>query len=133
MIHETTLRVRYSETDAMGLANNANYLSYFEVGRVEWMRASGISYRDLENEGIGFVVVEAHLIYKRAVRFDDELTLRIRLAESGKASLRFEYEMLRDGEAISSGYTRHGCIDIATGKARRLPADFLARVPQLRA
>ncbi len=133
MIHETKLRVRYSETDAMGLANNANYLSYFEVGRVEWMRASGISYRDLENEGIGLVVVEAHLIYKRAARFDDELTLHTRLAESGKASLRFEYEMLRDGEGISSGYTRHGCIDISTGKARRLPTDFLARVPQLRA
>lgn len=133
MIHSTKLRVRYSETDAMGLANNANYLSYFEVGRVEWMRASGISYRDLELEGIGLVVVEAYLFYKRAARFDDELTLRTRLGETKRASLRFEYEMLRGEEEISSGYTRHGCIDIATGKARRLPADFLARASQVRA
>ena len=130
MIHETKLRVRYSETDAMGLANNANYLSYFEVGRVEWMRASGISYRDLENEGIGLVVVEAHLIYKRAARFDDELTLRTRLAELSRASLRFEYALLRDGEVLATGYTRHGCVELASGRPSRLPGDLAARLQE---
>ena len=117
----------------MGLANNANYLSYFEVGRVEWMRASGISYRNLENEGIGLVVVEAHLIYKRAARFDDELTLRTELTELQRATLRFEYAVLRGEEEVATGYTRHGCIDIASGRARRLPQEFLALVPGARA
>ncbi len=133
MIHETTLRVRYGETDAQRIANNANYLSYFEVGRVEWMRAMGFSYRELEERGMGFVVVEARLFYKRAARFDDELTVRTQLAEPKRATLRFEYAVLRGEEEVASGYTRHGCIDIATGKARRLPEGFLARVSEVRA
>ena len=80
-MHETRLRVRYSETDAQGIVNNANYLSYFEVGRVEWLRAAGLSYKELEERGYGFVVVEVRAFYKRAARFDDELGLRTRLAE----------------------------------------------------
>ena len=129
MIHETRLRVRYGETDAQRISNNANYLSYFEVGRVEWLRAIGFSYRELEERGYGFVVVEARLFYKKAAFFDDELTLQTRLADLNRASLRFEYRVLRDGEEISTGYTRHGCIEISSGKPRRLPGDFLALVP----
>ena len=130
MIHEARLRVRYGETDAQRIANNANYLSYFEVGRVEWLRAIGFSYRELEDRGLGFVVVEARIFDQRAARFEEEVTLRTRLAELGRASLRFEYAVLRDGAEIATGYTRHGCINIPTGESRRLPADFLARVSQ---
>ncbi len=101
--------------------NNASYLSYFEVGRVEWLRAAGFSYRELEEQGYGFVVVEARLFYKKAARFDDELTLRVDLAELKRASLRFEYTVLRDGEVVSTGYTRHGCIHIPTGRPSRVP------------
>ncbi len=64
LVHETKLRVRYSETDAQRVVNNANYLSYFEVGRVEWLRAAGLSYKELEKQGYGFVVIEAHAYYK---------------------------------------------------------------------
>lgn len=126
MIHETTLRVRYSETDAQGIVNNASYLSYFEVGRVEWLRNAGLSYRELEGRGYGFVVVEARLFYRRAARFDDELTLRTKLAELNRASLRFEYEVLRDGEVVTTGYTRHGCIELASGRPGRLPPELLS-------
>ncbi|MCA1687658.1 MAG: acyl-CoA thioesterase, partial [Actinobacteria bacterium] len=87
VVHETKLRVRYSETDAQGVVNNANYLSYFEVGRVEWLRAAGFSYRELEKEGYSIVVVEALVRYRKAAFFDDELTLRTELAEMGRASL----------------------------------------------
>jgi acyl-CoA thioester hydrolase len=132
VIHETIFRVRYGETDAQRIANNANYLSYFEVGRVEWLRAIGFSYRELEDRGLGFVVVEARLFFKRPARFDDELTLRTVLAELGRASLRFEYAVLRDGAEIATGYTRHGCVDLATGRTRRLPAGFLSRVSEAR-
>ena len=126
--HETKLRVRYGETDAQGIVNNSNYLSYFEVGRVEWLRAVGLSYREMERAGYGFVVVEAHALFKRAARFDDSLTLRTTLADFGKASFWFEYEVLRDGETVATGRTRHGCIEIATGRPSRVPGEFVARL-----
>lgn len=106
--------------------NNASYLSYFEVGRVEWLRSAGVSYRELEERGYGFVVVEARLFYKKAARFDDELTLRVELAELNKASLRFEYTVLRGGEVVSTGYTRHGCIHLSSGRPSRVPKEFFA-------
>ena len=128
MVHEIGLRVRYGETDAQGIVNNSNYLSYFEVGRVEWLRAAGLSYKEMEGAGYGFVVVEAHAFYKRAARFDDDLTLRTTLADFGKASFWFEYEVLRDGEVVATGRTRHGCIEISTGRPSRVPKEFVAQL-----
>ena len=109
--------------------NNATYLSYFEVGRVEWLRATGQSYREMERRGRGLVVVEALLYYRRAAFFDDELTLRTDLAELGKVSLRFDYEVLRDGEVLTTGHTRHACVDLATGKPVRMPEELLRLAP----
>ena len=126
MIHEARLRVRYSETDAQRVVNNANNLSYFEVGRVEWLRAAGFSYREMERRGYGFVVVEALVRYRKAAFFDDELTIRTELAEQGRASLRFEYTVLRDGEVLATGYTRHGCIELESGRPSRIPEGLLA-------
>ncbi|HWI45384.1 MAG TPA: thioesterase family protein [Rubrobacter sp.] len=129
MVHETKIRVRYAEIDAQGHVNNATYLSYFEVGRVEWLRATGHSYREMERQGRGLVVVEALLQYSRPAFFDDELTLITNLAELGKVSLRFDYEVLRDGEVLVSGHTRHACIDLATGKPVRMPQQLLRLAP----
>lgn len=81
----------------------------------------------MEKRGYGFVVVEARLFYRKATRFDDELTLRTRLAELKKASLRFEYTLLHEGEEVVTGYTRHACMELASGKPRRVPREF-ARV-----
>ena len=128
MIHETALRVRYAEIDAQGHVNNAVYLSYFEVGRVEWLRAAGLSYKELEERGYGIVVVEVLAHYRRAAYFDDELTLRTELAEIGRASLRFDYTVLRDGEVLATGHTRHACVDLATGKPVRVPQELLEAV-----
>jgi acyl-CoA thioester hydrolase len=94
------------------------------VGRVEWLRNAGLSYRELEERGYGFVVVEARLFYKKATYFGDELTLRTELADLKRASLRFEYTVLRDGEAVSTGYTRHGCISLSTGRPSRMPKEL---------
>jgi acyl-CoA thioester hydrolase len=126
VIHETKLRVRYAEIDAQGHVNNAVYLSYFEVGRVEWLRAAGLSYRELEAQGYGIVVVEVLAHYRRAAFFDDELTLRTELADLSRASMRFEYEVSRDGELLVTGHTRHACVDLATGKPIRVPEGVLA-------
>lgn len=89
---------------------------------MEWLRAAGLSYAELERKGYGFVVVEARLFYKRAARFDDELMLRTELSDLKRASLRFEYALLRGEEVVVTGYTRHGCIELASGKPRRIPA-----------
>ena len=122
---ETKIRVRYAEIDAQGHVNNATYLSYFEVGRVEWLRATGHSYREMERQGRGLVVVEALLHYHRPAFFDDELTLITNLVELGKVSLRFDYEVLRDGEVLVTGHTRHASVDLATGKPVRMPRQLL--------
>ena len=79
----------------------------------------------MEARGFGFVVVEALLHYHRAAYFDDELTLRTRLAEAGKVSLRFEYELLREGARISTGHTRHACVRLPGGRPTRMPDEFL--------
>jgi acyl-CoA thioester hydrolase len=126
VIHETRLRVRYAEIDAQGHVNNAVYLSYFEVGRVEWLRAAGLSYRELEERGYVFVVVEALVRYRRAAFFDDELTLHTELADLTRASIRFEYAVSRAGEALATGHTRHACVDLATGKPVRVPEEVFA-------
>ena len=78
----------------------------------------------MEERGRGLVVVEALLNYRRPAYFDDELTLRTTLAELGRVSLRFDYEVLREEESLVAGHTRHACIDLATGKPVRMPAEL---------
>jgi acyl-CoA thioester hydrolase len=114
------------------VVNNAAYLTYFEVGRVESLRAAGLSYRELEERGFGFVVTEALLRYRKPARFDDHLTVRATLAEAGRASLRFEYEILRGEELLVTGHTRHACMDLSTRRPGRVPLELLAilREPQ---
>ena len=107
------------------MVNNASYLSYFEVGRVEWLRAAGLSYKELEEQGYGIVVVEALVRYHKGAFFDDELTLRTELAELGRTSLRFEYEILRGGEVLATGHTRHACMNLASGRPRRVPEQLV--------
>jgi acyl-CoA thioester hydrolase len=92
---------------------------------VEWLRATGHSYREMERQGRGLVVVEALLHYRRPAFFDDELTLNTSLVELGNVSLRFDYKVLRDGEVLVTGHTRHACIDLTTGKPIRMPQQLL--------
>jgi len=79
----------------------------------------------METRGRGLVVVEALLHYRRPAFFDDELSLSTHLAEIGKVSLRFDYEVLKDGELLVTGHTRHACVDLATGKPVRMPKELL--------
>jgi acyl-CoA thioester hydrolase len=83
----------------------------------------------MERQGIGLVVVEALLHYRSPAFFDDELTLSTHLAELGKVSLRFDYEVIKDGEVLVSGHTRHACVDLATGKPVRMPEELLRLAP----
>src|SRR5580658_4845472 len=90
---DTTLRVRYSETDQMGIVYHANYLVWMEVGRVEYCRASGISYRDMERDGILLAVVEASCRYLSPALYDDEVTVRSWVTAAHPRMLHFAYEM----------------------------------------
>jgi acyl-CoA thioester hydrolase len=84
----------------------------------------------MESRGRGLVVVEALLNYRKPAYFDDELTLRTGLAELGKVSLRFDYEVLRDADVLVKGHTRHACVDLATGKPVRMPGELLGLAPR---
>lgn len=89
----------------------------------------GHSYKEMEKRGRGLVVVEALLHYRRPAYFDDELTLHTELADLGRASLRFDYGVLRDGEVLVTGHTRHACIDLSSGKPVRMPEELLGIAP----
>ncbi len=121
--HTTEIRVRYGETDRMGVVYHASYFAYFEVGRTEWLRARGIRYRDLEERGIALVVVEASARYHAPARYDDLLAVRTRLASLARATIEFSYEVARGGEVLVEGATRLACVDAASGRPRRLPEE----------
>jgi acyl-CoA thioester hydrolase len=122
------LRVRFGETDAMGVANNAAYLSWFEVGRVEYLRELGHSYADVHAGGMDMVVIEAHAEYLRALRFDEEFTVECACTDVRGASFTFAYEIVRAGELACRGSTRHACVDRATMRPVRVPAWLRAAV-----
>jgi acyl-CoA thioester hydrolase len=117
----TPLRVRFGETDAMGVANNAAYLQYFEIGRIEYLRSTGHSYAEVHDGGMDMVVAEASIHYRRPLRFDDEFLVECRLSDLSRASFTFSYRLLRDGQPVADGFTRHACVDRATMRPVRLP------------
>jgi acyl-CoA thioester hydrolase len=119
--HRTGIRVRFGETDAMGVANNAIYLQYFEVGRIEHLRAMGHSYAEVHDGGIDMVVVEADIRYLRPLRFDDEVVVETTIDELGRASFRFAYRLLVGERLHATGFTRHACVDRATMRPTRVP------------
>lgn len=121
----TRLRVIYGDTDQMGVVYYANYLRYFEAARNEFIRAKGLRYRDFEERfGLLLPVIEAHVSYKLPAKYDDLITIEIALSEARRASARFDYRILRDGEVLVTGHTVHACMDLS-GKARRLPAELV--------
>ncbi len=118
----TRVRVRYAETDRMGVVYYANYLVWFEVGRTDWLRQSGWSYRQMERDGISLPVIEAHCQYRQPARYDDEIEIATRATLMTPVRVRFYYELTRTGEdgSISAGHTVHVAID-ANGRPSRLP------------
>src|SRR5947209_19510525 len=95
---EITIRVRYAETDRMGLLHHANYLVYFEQGRTELLRERGKTYRDLEDQGYLLVLVKVEVRYRQPARYDDLLTLRTTVTRVTPVRIEHKYEVLRDGQ-----------------------------------
>lgn len=123
---EPRLRVRYAETDQMGVVYHANYLVWFEVGRVELMRALGLEYKLLEQDfGCMIAVVEAKARYRLPARYDDEVAIRTCLAAMRGPVLKMEYQVVRvgDGSLLCEGETMHVVVDRSM-KKRMLPAPY---------
>lgn len=116
------VRVRYAETDKMGVVYHANYFVWFEIGRTDLLRELGWSYRDMEAEGMSLPVIEAHCQYHRSAKYDDELEVRASGRMLSPVRLEFTYEIVRkdDMAVTASGRTVHAALD-RTGKPRRLP------------
>jgi acyl-CoA thioester hydrolase len=116
------VRVRYAETDNMGVVYYANYFVWFEVGRTDLLRARGWSYRDMESDGFSLPVIEAHCAYKLPARYDEELEVRTSAALLSPVRLRFDYDVARiaDGATLASGHTVHATLD-RDGRPCRLP------------
>ncbi len=120
MQHEINIRVRYQETDGQGRVHHANYLTWFELGRVELLRAMGHSYRELEEAGIYLVVAQASLQYYLPALFDDVLRLRTSTVSAKGARIEHRYEVFRGDELLAEGTTTVACID-KSGRVTRLP------------
>lgn len=127
---ETTFRVRYAETDAMGVVYHANYLVWFEVGRGDFFRAIGQDYGEWEKAGYLLPVSEAYARYLAPARYGDLITVRTRLQElrSRSLTLAYEVELSADGSHLAMGWTKHLCTD-HRGRIRRLPK-AMARDPE---
>jgi acyl-CoA thioester hydrolase len=123
---DVDIRVRYAETDQMGVAYYANYLVWFEVGRSEFCRGRGFRYADLEALGYKLVVIDVHCRYRSSARYDETVIVRTCLKGANKRLITFRYQILRKDqeEVIAEGETQHICID-SNGKTKSLPEKFL--------
>lgn len=118
--HEISIRVRYQETDAQGRVHHSNYANYFEMGRVEMLRASGRNYRDLESAGLMLVVVELNCKYHGAARYDDLLRLKTSVVRAKGVRITHRYELFLAQELIAEGETVVASVD-REGHVTRLP------------
>jgi acyl-CoA thioester hydrolase len=125
MITSTTaIRVRYAETDMMGLTYHGNYFTWFEVARVNLMDELGVPYRELEKRGYRLPVLEAHAQYLRPTFFDDRLELRLCMRERPTVRLRMDYELFRGADLCLTGHTVHAFVNLH-GEPVKPPADVL--------
>jgi acyl-CoA thioester hydrolase len=128
----TTVRVRFADTDAQGIAHNASYLVWYEVARVEYLREYAGGYQALRDRGIEAIVLESHCRYVVPAVFDDLLHVHTRCVGLRGARFRYEYAIVReDGTLMAEGYTAHACVDSATLKPTRVPdwlRDAIGRV-----
>lgn len=120
-------RVTYAETDQMGFVYYANYLVYFEIGRTEYIRSSGMTYRQLEDMGYMLPVLEASCKYLKPAKYDDILTIRTTISEFKGIRLGFSYEILRDGIKLVEGTTSHAFVD-NEGRPRKLSPEIQEKI-----
>lgn len=125
--HQIQVRVRYSETDQMGVVYHGNYIPYFEIGRVEWLRNKGVSYKSLEESGIALPIVSMTVNYKKPARYDDLLTVKTTFKQYSSVKIEFDCEIWSaENELLTTAQFILVFVDIKLGKAIIPPADLLA-------
>ena len=132
-LSKTTLRIRYGETDQMGVAYHGNYAQYFEVARVEALRELGISYRDLENDGVMLPVVELQTKFIKPALYDDAITIHTYIKELPQVRFYFEYEVFNEGNVLlTTGKTTLVFVNKETGRPMHAPEHILQLItPQI--
>ncbi|MCZ8144911.1 acyl-CoA thioesterase [Flavobacterium sp.] len=126
-LNEVQIRVRYSETDQMGVVYHGSYVPYFEIGRVEWLRNQGISYKALEESGVALPIVSMHINYKKPARYDDLLTVITRLRQYKGVKIEFDCEIRSESdELLTTAHFILVFVDVKTGRPIIPPAEVLA-------
>lgn len=127
--HEISFRVRYAETDQMGVVHHGNYPQYLEMGRTEWLRSYGISYKAMEDSGIILPVVSISLNYKKSAYYDDLLVLRTYLRKKPMVRIEFDYEIYNgEGDFLAEANSVLAFMDAKKNKPIRCPADILEKI-----
>mgnify|MGYP003449703786 FL=1 len=122
---QISLRVRYAETDQMGVVYHGNYAQYFEMGRVEWLRNQGVSYKELEQSGVMLPVVSLSMNYKKPAYYDDELTVVTKLKFLGGVKIEFDYEILNQhGELLTTANSVLVFVDMNSKRPISVPKDL---------
>ena len=129
LINNHKVRVRYGETDQMGYVYYGNYASYFEVGRVEWLRDLGVSYKEMENNGIMLPVSNLNVTYLKPAKYDDLITIKTTLKKIPTAKIEFDFEIFNvQNELLTKGYTSLVFIDMKRNKPTRCPKYLLDKI-----
>ena len=127
--NQTKIRVRYGETDQMGYVYYGNYAQYFEVGRVEWLRSLGVSYRSLEESGVMLPVVKLEIDYIKPAKYDDLLTITTTLSKMPLVKIEFDFEIRNEKEElITTGFARLVFMDMKKSKPIKGPSELLKSI-----
>ncbi|MFT5761905.1 MAG: acyl-CoA thioester hydrolase [Polaribacter sp.] len=125
----TSFRVRYGETDQMGVVYHGNYAQFFEIGRIDWLRSFGISYKNMEENNVMLPVVTLQCNFKKSAEFDDEITVKTTLKKIPTVKIEFEYEIFNQkNELLTTGYTMLAFINMKTKKPMRCPDYILEKL-----
>ena len=126
---ETKIRVRYGETDQMGIVYHGNYAQYLEIGRIEWLRSYGISYRKMEEQGVMLPVISLSINYKKSASYDDVIYVKTQLCKMPTATIEFDFEILNEaGEIITLAKVILAFINMKTMRPTRCPKDILDKL-----
>ncbi len=122
---ETSLRVRYVETDQMGYSHHSNYIIYYEYGRVEALRSLGMSYKALEDSGVMMPVIDSGSRYLKPALYDDEIKIQITVPELPSVRMKFEYKLFVNEILINKGYTTLAFVNMKSGRPMRAPESMM--------
>ena len=131
-IHDFKVRVRYSETDQMGVVYHGNYAQYFEMGRVEWLRNIGISYKWMEENGVMLPVVSLSMNYKKPARYDDLITVKTIFKSQSSVKIEFDNDIYNEqGELLTIAHSVLVFVDMKTGRPMTPPDYIIAKMEEL--